>query len=37
MAYGPKVDDRLTACGPEVTLDTAYGLTITESAVKAEA
>ena len=39
-AYGPKhakVDDRLTAYGPEVMLDLAYGLTRTESAVKAEA
>ncbi len=37
MAYGPKVDNRLTAYGPEVTLDLAYGLTNTESAVKAQA
>ena len=37
MAYGPKVNDRLTAYGPGVTLDLAYGLTITESAVRAEA
>ncbi len=37
MAYGPKVDERLTAYGPEVTLDLAYGLTKIESAVKAEA
>ena len=37
MAYGPKVDDRLTTYGPGVTLDLAYGLTNVESAVKAEA
>ncbi len=37
MAYGPKVDDRLTVYGPGVTLDLAYGLTNIESAVKAEA
>ena len=33
MAYGP----RLTAYGPEVKLDTAYGLTNIQSAMKAEA
>ncbi len=37
MAYGPTVDDRLVAYGPEVTLDVAYGLTSRESAVKAVA
>ncbi len=37
MAYGPKVDDSLTAYGPGVTLNLAYGLTRAESAVKAEA
>ncbi len=37
MAYGPKVDDRLTAYGPGFTLGLAYGLTNIESAVKADA
>ncbi len=37
MAYGSKVDNRLTAYDPGVALDLAYGLTRTESAVKSEA
>ena len=37
MAYGPKVDDRLTAYGPVVTLDLVYDLTRIESALKAQA
>ena len=37
MAYGPKFGDKLTAYDLKVTLDLAYGLTRTESAVKAEA
>ena len=40
MAYGPRVNNRLMAYGPEVTLDLAYSLTRIKpikSAVKAEA
>ncbi len=37
MAYGRKVDYRLTAYGPEDKLDLAYGLPNTENAAKAVA
>ncbi len=37
MAYFPEITDRQLAYGPKVTLETAFGLTVWESAMKVEA
>ena len=37
MTYGPEITDRQLAYGNKVTLDTAYGLTVREAAMKTKA